>query len=117
MSPLNVISILVFVTSLAVGQTLFKVAADRIAGLPAKQALVNLLAAPTFYLAIALYGATTVLWIWILSRVPLSAAYPFMGLTMIIVPVMGWWFFGEMVGPRFWVGAVLISIGLVLTQA
>jgi len=69
-----------------------------------------------YNLALILYAAATLLWIWILSRVNLSLAYPWVAVGMVIVPLLGWLVFGERVGSIFWLGVAFIVIGVGLTQ-
>jgi drug/metabolite transporter (DMT)-like permease len=71
---------------------------------------------PNLYLAITLYGFATLLWIWILSRVPLMQAYPWVAAGIVIVPLMAGYLFGERAGPIFWLGAAFIVVGILLTQ-
>jgi hypothetical protein len=77
---------------LAVGQILFKRTAARLVGLPMPEQLLALLIQPSFYTACLLYAAATVLWVWLLTYIPLSAAYPFVALSFVIVPVASWCF-------------------------
>ena len=48
-----------------------------------------------FYVACLLYAAATVLWVWILTKLPLSTAYPFVGLSFVMVALAGWCFLGR----------------------
>ncbi|GAC1346260.1 MAG: hypothetical protein NVSMB18_27960 [Acetobacteraceae bacterium] len=72
--------------------------------------------AQVFYLSLALYGVATALWIYVLSRVPLTMAYPWMAGAMVIVPLLGMFIFNERVAPIFWVGIAMIAVGLAITQ-
>jgi multidrug transporter EmrE-like cation transporter len=74
--------------------------------------LLALLVQPAFYTACMLYAAATVLWVWLLTLIPLSAAYPFAALSFVIVPVASWWFLGEPLGGRYWAGIGLIVAGV-----
>jgi|HubBroStandDraft_6_1064221.scaffolds.fasta_scaffold1137451_1 drug/metabolite transporter (DMT)-like permease len=112
----NVLSLCVFTAMLAAGQVLFKHVGLSIRGLPPAGALFRIAADPLFYAALILYGAATLLWIWILSRVPLSQAYPWVSVGVFLVPLLGWWFFGERPGAIFWLGALVIICGVILTQ-
>lgn len=112
----NTALLVTVVTLLATGQFLFKRAGLAIQGQPLHQGASILATLPSFYLALALYGVSTILWIVVLSRVPLTQAYPWMASAMVVVPILGWLFFNERVGPTFWIGIVLIAVGLVLTQ-
>ena len=42
---------------------------------------------PWLYAALLVYAIATVTWLYILQRIPLSMAYPFSALSMIIVPL------------------------------
>ena len=65
-----------FSVILAVGQLLFKDAALRNPELTGIAALSHLLQDYLFWLVIALYGAATILWVYILQQAPLSRVYP-----------------------------------------
>jgi undecaprenyl phosphate-alpha-L-ara4N flippase subunit ArnE len=97
---------------LAAGQILFKRTAARIVGLPMPEQLLALLVQPSFYTACVLYAAATVLWVSLLTHIPLSDAYPFVALSFVIVPVASWWFFGEPLGLGYWTGIGLIVAGV-----
>ncbi len=112
----NTLWLLLFSVSLAGGQLLFKRAAQKIAGVPATRILLVLATTPAMWAAIVLYAASTLLWVWILSRVPLSQAHPWAALGVVVVPLAAVLVFGEVVRPVFWLGAALIVAGIVLRQ-
>jgi len=64
--------------------------------------------------ALALYGVTTLVWIWVLRHAPLHLAYPFMGLAFLIVPGLGWLFLGEPIRIQTIAGGALILIGIAI---
>ena len=101
---------------LAIGQVLFKQVGISIRGVPAFQAAIMVLRQPLFYISLLIYGAATILWIWILSRVPLSQAYPWVAMTIFLVAILGWWLFGERPSPVFWLGLAMVVIGVAITQ-
>jgi len=110
-------SLLGFSALLSGGQVLFKVSA--LALQTRGQSAGNLLALgrlPSFWLALALYGCGTLLWIWILQSVPLSRAYPFAALGFVAVPVIAAVFFAERLSPAYGVGALLIVAGVIVTS-
>lgn len=115
-SYINSAALLVCSVLLAVGQLLFKQVGLTIRGqLPAR--VLNLLVSnTTFYLALALYGVATLFWIWLLSRVPLTQAYPWAALAIAIVPLLSIMVFGETVRPLYWLGIILIAAGVIVTQ-
>lgn len=112
----NQIFLLFFTLILAAGQVLFKKLGLAVRGMPPAEALLTVLRDPVLYGALALYGTATLLWIWILARVPLSQAYPWVAIGMVVVPLLGWYLFGEHIGPMFWLGAALVIAGIILVQ-
>jgi len=69
---------------------------------------------PWLYLALLIYLFAITLWLYILQKVPLSIAYPFSALAMIIVPVAASQIFSERLSFSYWVGAILIIIGIII---
>ena len=65
-----------------------------------------------FFVALILYAALTVLWVWILSFTPLSRAYPFLALAFTLTPALGCLVFAEPLSMRLVIGIVLILGGL-----
>jgi multidrug transporter EmrE-like cation transporter len=71
---------------------------------------------PVFHAAISLYAVSTVLWVWLLSRVTLMQAYPWVSAGVVIVPLLSGMIFGERVNAAYWLGAALIVAGIAITQ-
>jgi multidrug transporter EmrE-like cation transporter len=113
---INFLSLAVFTTTLAAGQVMFKQIGLMIRGRSPLDSAVDILSHHAFYVALSLYAFATFLWIWILSRVPLSQAYPWVAVGIVIVPLLGWYIFGERVKPAFWLGVLLIVFGVIVTQ-
>jgi multidrug transporter EmrE-like cation transporter len=113
---INTIALLLFTLILASGQLLFKKVGLSLRGRPPMEAITTVLSQPSIYAAGLLYGIATVLWIWILSRVPLSRAYPWVAVGIALVPMLSIKLFHERVGPWFWVGVALILVGILVTQ-
>lgn len=63
---------------------------------------------------LALYGIATVLWLGVLSRVELSQAYPFVGLSFVLAAVLGYFVFADAVSATRVAGIALIVAGVVL---
>ena len=53
-------------------------------------------------------------WVWILTFIPLSRAYPFVALAFAITPMLGGWLFDELINLRLALGIAAIVFGLVL---
>ena len=102
---------------LAGGQMLFKTAADRLVlGQGPLAIALSFVTRPMIW-ALVLYGAATVLWVYLLHGLPLSRAYPFIGLVFAIVPLLGWLVFHESVDGRYFAGLGLLLAGLYLISS
>lgn len=53
-------------------------------------------------------------WSLMLRRVPLSVAFPLANIVHVLIPLSSWWFLGEAIGPRRWLGIALVIAGLVV---
>lgn len=106
--------LLVFPAVMSIGQLLFRQSARLATGLPVGSMLLVLLRAPIFWTAILLYGCSTLLWIWLLGRYPLSIAYPFATLAVVIVPVLEMVAFQQRLTLGYWAGLSLIVFGLLV---
>jgi drug/metabolite transporter (DMT)-like permease len=67
-------------------------------------------------IALLTYGLATLLWIHLLRSMPLSAAYPFMGLSFVLVPLLGVLVFQESISLNQALGAGLILAGVSLSS-
>jgi multidrug transporter EmrE-like cation transporter len=65
-------------------------------------------------LGLTLYGLSAVLWLFVLARLDLSKAYPFVGLGFIATMVIGHAFFNEQVGAIRVLGTLLVACGVVM---
>ena len=101
------------VLGMAAGQLLFKIAARSFA---TADSLLRGLLSPTFLAALILYAGVTVVWVWQLSLVDLSRAYPFMALSFVFVPLLSALLLGESIGMSYWLGIGLIVIGVLVVQ-
>ena len=114
MNPLLTTVTVLCVLGISIGQMLFKMAAQSMWNASNWQAwafngwLIS---------ALALYGITTLVWVWVLRHAPLHLAYPFMGLAFLIVPTLAWAFLGEPLHWRTLAGGVLIMAGVALASA
>ena len=66
----------------------------------------------TLFSAFALYGITTIAWIWVLQKIDLGKAYPLMALAFVLVPVGSHFVFGERFQPQYFVGVAIIMLGI-----
>jgi drug/metabolite transporter (DMT)-like permease len=63
---------------------------------------------------LAAYGVSAALWLGVLSRTPLSVAYPLVSLGVATVAAMSWLLLGEPLSPRQLGGLLLILIGVAM---
>ena len=70
----------------------------------------------TSLLAVSVYGSAMLLWLWVLSRTPLTQAFAFFGLSFFIVPALANRFLGDPVTLYTWIGAGVIIVGILLTN-
>jgi multidrug transporter EmrE-like cation transporter len=102
---------LLCIVGLAAGQILFKMSAE---ALSTGASPLTLRAAWPFLAAVCLYGITSVAWAWLLQRIELGRVYPLMGLAFVLVPLGSHLVFGERFPPQYFIGVVLIVIGIVV---
>lgn len=67
---------------------------------------------PLLWVAGLIYTAGFLIWLTVLSRVPLSVAYPIIAATYVVVPLLSVLFLGEKLFWQHWVGIMLICIGV-----
>ena len=63
---------------------------------------------------LTLYFASAALWLLVLARMPVSAAYPFVGMGFVLTMLLGWLFLGESVGLSRLGGTAMVALGVVL---
>jgi drug/metabolite transporter (DMT)-like permease len=107
--------LLLYAGAMSFGQLLFKAAAELgTSELSLGPRLVATVTNGYFLIAVILYAALTVLWVWILTFTPLSYAYPFAALAFAVTPLLAASLFGDPVSLRLIVGCVLIVAGIIV---
>ena len=76
--------------------------------------IIKLLFSPYILSGLTLYGFATVLWLFILTRVPLSVAYPVQSLAYIFAVFGAYFLFNEPLGWTKIIGVMLIMVGVSL---
>ncbi|MBX6376968.1 MAG: EamA family transporter [Clostridia bacterium] len=98
---------------LVTGQLVWKRGLDALGGLhPGTWMAVA--AAPWTWMGLLAYAVATVLWFAVLSRLPLSMAYPMQSLAYALGVAAAWGLLHETVPPERWAGVVLILLGVAL---
>ncbi len=115
------ILLILFSISIAVaGQILLKIGINRIgivdfSGMEAlKQLFFGVIKSPLVISGLFLYVISAAIWLVVLSAVDLSFAYPFIGLTYVMVLILSRFILKEDVNLIRWVGALIITIGVIV---
>lgn len=99
------------VLGIAAGQILFKLSASSL------QRTGTIFAPQTalfLFFALALYGVTTLAWIWVLQKLELGRVYPLMALAFVLVPIGSHYVFGERFTVQYFAGVALIMAGIIV---
>jgi drug/metabolite transporter (DMT)-like permease len=119
--PLPILGLILLSISLsAIAQVLFKFGMSSAAvkqalagGSPTQAAIAVFLSAGVLG-GLSLYGIGTVLWLGVLSRTEVSQAYPFVGLGFVLTALIGYFLFGDALGPLRIAGIALVMGGIFL---
>lgn len=110
----SILLTLLCVLLIAVGQLLFKAAAGQWKIDGWSWATVAGFLSPVMLTALAVYGFATLLWVYVLRTVPLSAAYALFSLAFLIVPLLSWFVLGERIGANTLIGGAIIVVGVIV---
>lgn len=91
---------------LVTGQLLWKVGMSQGHGPLWRVAL-----SPAIWGGVGLYGLATLLWLFVLSRLPLAVAYPMQATAYVLGMVAARWLLGETVSTTSWIGGLMILLG------
>jgi drug/metabolite transporter (DMT)-like permease len=119
MSLVTLAVILATVTASACAQLALKLGMTSpgvIAALPqgGRGIILAVASSPLVWTGLTIYGLSVAVWLWILSKVDLSLAYPFVGVSFIMVMLFGVFLLNESVTPMRVMGTLLIATGCVL---
>jgi len=99
------------VLGMTAGQILFKLSAN---SLNQSNSFFAPKTASILFAALALYGITTIAWVWVLQKIELGRVYPLMALAFVLVPLGSHFMFGERFQPQYFIGVTLIMVGIVI---
>lgn len=119
--PMNLVLILASVCLAGMAQVTLKIGVDRVTKASGGghialggTGLKDLAASPVVWGGLALFGVSAVVWLFALSRVELSFAYPFAALSYVIIVLASLTVLHESVPPLRWAGVALVIAGIVL---
>lgn len=119
----SAISFLLVIVSVALatgGHFTLKAAMDRVGRIGTMQVnafgdtLARAAKEPRLWVGLALFGISAVFWLVVLSRVSLSIAYPFAGMSYVGIVLLDRYVLHEPVPPLRWVGVAIIALGITL---
>jgi multidrug transporter EmrE-like cation transporter len=121
--PAGVVSIVLLLISVGfavVGQVTLKAAMNRIGRIgsaevaAAGDTIARALKEPRLWLGLTLFGISSVFWMIVLSRVPLSVAYPFVGISYIVIVLAARFALHEQVPAMRWIGVLVVAAGITI---
>lgn len=102
---------MICVLGIAGGQIIFKISAS---AFEKANSLFDPWALAILCSAFALYGFTSLAWVWVLQKVELGKVYPFMALAFVLVPIGSHLIFGERFQTQYFIGVAIIITGIVI---
>ncbi|MEK6558295.1 MAG: EamA family transporter [Candidatus Margulisiibacteriota bacterium] len=69
---------------------------------------------PFVFFGLVLYFTSTLFWLYLISRVPLSFAYPMLSISYVLVAIASLILFHERISVLNWVGITVILVGVCL---
>jgi|688.fasta_scaffold1131566_1 drug/metabolite transporter (DMT)-like permease len=111
----NIILLTLFSFGMALGQISFKYAALRQVETVGDSRLIkfiSLISDWPFLFGVFVYFILLFYWLWLMTFIPLSRAYPYTLLSVIITSFLAPIFFNESIGQNMLLGFLFIAIGL-----
>jgi multidrug transporter EmrE-like cation transporter len=114
----SVALILVSVGFATAGQFTLKAAmnhvTDQVSSSSTSDTLMRAAREPRLWAGLALFGISAVFWLVVLSKVPLSFAYPFVGVSYIVIVLVARLVLHEHVPTLRWVGVAVVATGIAI---
>jgi len=116
-------SILLILLSISIavgGQIILKIGMNRIGSINVNsfqtlgKFFSEVFKSPLVWVGLLLYVLSAAIWLVVLSAVDLSFAYPFIGVTYVLVLILSKFILKEDINPLRWAGAAIITIGVVV---
>ena len=114
----NLIFIITSVLLNALAQILLKAGMKNFSNIDLKnnviQTFISIAINPYIICGFISYGISILLWLWVLSKVDVSYAYPFQALGYIVVTVLAWLIFQENINLTRIIALIFITLGLII---
>jgi len=116
----SIILILVSISIAVGGQVLLKIGLNKIGEISINSVstlgnfFISVIKSPLVVTGLFCYVISAAIWLVVLSAVDLSFAYPFIGLTYVLILIVSKFVLKEDVNPIRWAGAAIITIGVIV---
>jgi multidrug transporter EmrE-like cation transporter len=116
----SIILILISITIAVGGQILLKFGMNKIGSISLNSIgalghlFLSIFKSPLVIIGLFCYVISAAIWLVVLSAVDLSFAYPFIGLTYVLILVVSKFILKEDVNPIRWAGAAIITVGVIV---
>lgn len=116
----SILLILISISIAVGGQILLKIGMNRIGNIAVNSMsslghlFLGVLKSPMVLVGLFMYVISAAIWLIVISAVDLSFAYPFIGLTYVLILIVSKFILKESVNPIRWAGAAIITIGVVV---
>ncbi len=111
-------SVAMSVLAVVIGQVLIKKGLNLLGDIDFTSGLVSayvkMFLSPWVVGGLSLYIIGVVFWLYVLSKLDLSYAYPFLALTYVLIALSSSWFLNEHISAIRWIGIAIICIGIIL---
>ena len=117
---ISVALLLVSVVFAIAGQLMLKTAMREIGRIgsaqvsAAGQTVTRAIHEPRLWVGMVLFGVSALFWLVVLSRIPLSVAYPFVGISYILIVAFSRVLLHEEVPLLRWIGVIVVGIGIAI---
>ena len=103
---------------LACGQLIWKIGLDKlqVKALLSLEGIKKAVLSPYIWGGMGIYIVATVIWLNVLSKLPLSVAYPLMSAAYVFGLILAKTFLGEAISVTRWIGVFVIVTGLILVS-
>ncbi len=112
--------LLISITFSIAGQVTLKAAMDRVGKIggaevaAAGETIGKAAREPRLWLGLFLFGVSALFWLVVLSRVNLSVAYPMVGISYIMIVLLGRYALHEHVPALRWIGTFVVAAGIAI---
>ena len=114
----NLIFIITSVLLNALAQILLKAGMKNFSNIDLKnnviQTFISIAINPYIICGFISYGISILLWLWVLSKVDVSYAYPFQAFGYIVVTILAWLIFQENINLTRIIALIFITLGLII---